>query len=882
VKLAGRFRSLVDVLIRRGRFEAGMDDELRFHLETYVDELVRDGIPREEAHRRARLEFGGVEKVKEDCRRARGFQFFDELRQNLRYAFRIMWRSPAFTAVIILTLALGIGANTAIFSLVRGVLLRALPYADADRLVSIWEKNTERERRDKLTGGDYAEWQARNHVFDEMGYSWDAAYTLTDRGDPESLIAYQFSSNFFSVLRAQSLIGRTFTSEDGQPGHDHVVVLSHHLWKSKFGGDTNVLNRVIRLNGDSYTVIGVMPKEFAHPTATVDLWTPLSYPKGLDQNFGMHVFQVVARLKPGMNLKEAQAEMNLLAQQSAREHPNTNRHTSVELELIRQTYVGNIQLALWVLQAAVFFMLLIACGNAGNMLLARATASEREVAVRAALGAGRWRLLRQYFTQGLFLSACSAVLGILFAYWGVGILPELFRRQLAVLPLPNEPAAWLDWPVLGFAVAIAAFVALIFGTIPALRGSIPSQEDLRAGGRGTTERQFAIRLRSALIVGQVALSLLLLVGSGLLLRSFLKLQDQSLGFQPHHVLSFVLQFPANRYPGLTRTASSLGQMLSGIREIPGVDSAAFISTLPLSGMDARRPYFKPDDPAGRDQQQMVQYRVITPDYFRAMNIPLKKGRFFDESDRQGSRDVVIISDKFARELWPDADPVGRMINVGDLMQPEPREIVGVVGDVRHQGLGTEPPIEVYRPAYQVAWPFFGAVVRSTSEPAPVVSSVRAAVWAVDKDLPIDSIRTMDDLAIDSVGLRRTSMQLLGLFAGLAVLLASAGIYSMISYSVTVRRHEVGIRIALGARRADVLRTVLGHTAVLTISGLAIGLVASWGLTRFLASLLFNVSPTDTVTLVLAILALAFTAVCAAYFPVRRAFRIDPNTALRYE
>jgi putative ABC transport system permease protein len=882
MKLPGRLRSFAAVLFHRRKFEAGMDDELRFHLETYVDDLVRDGVPREEACRRARVEFGGMEKVKDDCREARGFSFFDELRQDLQYAFRVMRRTPAFTVSVILTLALGIGANTAIFSVVRAVLLRALPYDNADRIVTIWERNTERGRRDKVTGGDYSDWQARNHAFDEMGYSWDAAYTLTDSGDPQSLVAYQLSSNFFSVLGARSFIGRTFSPEDGQPGHDHVVVLSHHLWKSKFGGDANILDRMIRLDGNSYIVIGVMPQEFAHPTATVDAWTPLSFPKGLDQNFALHVFQVVARLKPDVSLPEAQSQMNLLAQQSAREHPDTNGHTSAELEPIRQTYVGNVQLALWVLQAAVFFMLLIACGNVANMLLARASASEREIAVRVALGAGKWRLLRQYLTQGFVLSACSAALGILFAYWSVAILSELFRAQLATLPLPQRPEAWLDWPVLCFAALTAAFVSLIFGAIPAFRGVIPSQEDLRAGGRGTTDRLFAIRLRSILIVGQVALSLLLLVGSGLLLRSFLKLQSQVLGFQPHHVLSFVLQFPPNRYSGLPRTASSLDQMLSRIRDIRGVESAAFISSLPLSGMDARRPYFKPEDPAGRGQPQMVQYRVITPDYFRAMNIPLKKGRFFDDRDRQGSQDVVIINDKLARELWPDADPIGRILNVGDLRQPEPREVVGVVGDVRHQGAGTESPIEVYRPAYQVSWPFFAAVVRSTGEGAQIVSAVRAAVWTVDKDLPVDRVRPMDDLAVESVSLRRTSMLLLGLFAGLAVLLASAGIYSMISYSVTVRTHEVGIRMALGARSANVLKTVLGRTAILTIGGLAIGLLAAFGLTRFLASLLFNITPTDTATLVLAVVTLAFIAVCAAYFPVRRACRIDPNTALRYE
>ena len=367
MKLLARLRSLVDALFRRDRFETGMADEVRFHLEAYVEDLVRSGIPRDEAFRRARIEFGGVERVKDECRQARGLRLFDELAQHLRYALRSLRRNPGFSAVVILTLALGIGANTAIFSIVRGVLLRPVPYQEPGRLVSLWEKNTERQTRDKVTAGNYLDWRARNRVFDDIAYSWDVAYTLTDSGDPESLLAYMFSPNFFSLLGAQPLIGRTFVAEDAQPGRDRVVVLSHRLWTRKFGGDASIVGRPIRLDGDLYTVIGVMPNEFAHPSSNVGAWTPLPFPNGLAQNRGLHVFQVVARLKPSLSLAQAQSEMNALAKQSATEHPDTNLHTSVELELIRETYVGNVRLALWVLQAAVFFMLVVACGNVANM-----------------------------------------------------------------------------------------------------------------------------------------------------------------------------------------------------------------------------------------------------------------------------------------------------------------------------------------------------------------------------------------------------------------------------------------------------------------------------------------------------------------------------------
>jgi predicted permease len=865
----------------RGR-EEDLECELRSDLELEAAEQRENGLSAEEALRAARRALGNTTLLKEEVRIMWNWSWHDGLVRDFRYGIRQLRRNPGFTAVVIATLGLGVGGNTAIFSVLHGVLLRSLPYQDPERLVAVWENDTERQQRDKVTGGDYADWKARNHVFEDLAYSWDASYTLTDGGDPQSLLGYQFSPNFFSLLGARPLMGRTFRQEDGQPGHDHVVVLSHRLWQSKFRGDVNVVGRAIRLDGDLYTVIGVMPKEFAHPSTKVDLWTPLPFPNGLAQNWGLHVFQVFARLKPRVSLVEARNEMNALARQSAQEHPKTNVHTSAELEPIRETYVGNIRPTLWMLQAAVFFMLLVACGNVANMMLARASANEREVAVRLALGAGRWRLFRQYMMQGLVLSAGGAGLGIALAFWGVGVLPQLFRDQLANLPLPDHAAAWMDWLVLSFTVAVAALAGFVFGAIPALRRATPSQEVLKAGGRGAMALLITARFRSVLIVGQVALSLLLLVGSGLLIRSFLRLQEQSLGFQTDHVVTFMLTFAPNRYWGLPKNASFLQQMLTRIRAVPGVESAASISTLPLTGMDARRPYIHPGEPATTEAQQIVQYRVITPDYFRVMHIPLRSGRFFDDRDHEGARDVVIINEKLARRLWPNTDPIGKSLTVADLARPQAREIVGVVGNVRHGGLTSEPPIEVYRPAYQTFWPFVGVVVRTSLEPSQVVRSIREAVWAVDKDQPVNEVRTMENLAADSVALRRASMLLLALFAGLALLLASLGIYSVISYSVTLRTHEIGVRMALGARTADVLVMMLGQSATLTLIGIALGLIASLALTRFLAALLFGITATDAVTVALAIVTMAIVAVGAAYFPARRASRVDPMVALRYE
>lgn len=859
----GEFLRRLLSYFRRRKLEAELDEEMQFHLAM-----------------RGRRQFGNLTLLKEEAREMWGWSWIDELARDLRYGIRQFRRSPGFTLVVIATVALGVGGNTAVFSILRGVLLRSLPYHDPDRLVAVFEKETDRQQLDKVTGGDYADWKARNHVFEDLAFSWDASYTLTGSGEPQTLNGYQFSPNFFSLLGARPLFGRTFEPEEGQPGHDRVAVLSFHLWNGTFHGDSNIIGRAIELDGDAYTVIGVMPSEFAHPSAKVDLWTPLRFPKSLAQNWGLHVFQVFGRLRPEVSITQAQSEMAALARQSAREHPKTNLHRTVELEPIRQTYVGNAGSALWVLQVSVLIMLLIACGNIANMLLARASTAEREVAVRLALGAGRGRLVRQYLVQGIILAAIGGGLGVALAFGGVAILPRLFRDQLGSLQLPVDVAGWMDWRVLGFALTISALAGLMFGAVPALRRG-GALHDFLTMGRGPMERRGAVQLRNILIIGQVALSLVLLVGAGLLIQSFFRLEDQSLGFQTDRVLSFVLNFPFNRYSGLAKTTSFLEQALAKIRALPGVESAAAISTLPLSGMDARRLYVNPAEVAA-DEPQTVQFRVITPDYFRVMHIPLKSGRFFTEQDRQGSRDVIIINEKLAHQLWPGGDPIGKILNVADLAKPEPREIVGVVGDVRHSGLASVSPIEVYRPAYQTAWPFFGVVVRTTTEPAALARPIREAVWAVDKDLPINRILTMDDLAADSIALRRSSMLLLSVLAGLAIFLACFGIYSVISYSVTLRTHEIGLRMALGATKAGILANTLRQSIGLTLTGVALGLAVALALTRFLTSLLFGVTATDAMTVVLAVITMTAVSAGAAYFPARRASLVDPMVALRYE
>jgi putative ABC transport system permease protein len=802
---------------------------------------------------------------------------------NLRYALRQLVKSPGFTIAAVITLALGIGASTAIFSVLHAVLLRALPYRKADRLVAIWQLNLERQAPDKVTCADYADWKARNHVFEDIAYSMDEPYTLTDNtGTPQSVTGFQFSTNLFMLLGAQPLLGRTFLSEDGEPGKDHVIVLSHRLWEKRFASDQSVVGRSVNLNGRPYTIVGVMPPEFAHPGTFVDLWTPLTLEANWYENRKLHVLHVVARLRPGVELPQAQREMKTLTDELARQYPDTNKNWGAKLAPIRDLYTGNIREALWVLQSAVFLMLMIACANVANMLLAQASSREREVAIRMALGARRRHLFSQFLTQGLILALLGAAGGLLLAFWGVQVLPRLFSAQLGSIPLPTQPSEWINWPVLLFAIVTAVVAGVVFGLTPAFRAPRLPQERLKAGVRGFAGHSLPVRLRSVLIVSQVALSLMLLAGSGLLIRSFLRLQKESLGFETDRVATSFLLLAPNRYPDGNATTIFLDQVLARLKAVPGVEFAGAISTLPLSGNDARRPFTVPGQPEEQGRPNIARFRLVTPDYFRTMRIPLKRGRLFDEGDRKGSAEVVILSEGLARRFWPNEDPIGKTMMVPDMQTPTIRQIVGVVGDVRHYGLAEAAPIEIYRPFYQARWPFFTVVVRGILEPVQLANALRQAITETDKDQPIQVVRMMDELAADSVALRRASMVLLAIFAAVAVLLAALGIYSVMSYMVVQRTQEIGIRLALGARPTDVLGLVTREALVLVVTGVSLGLLGAFGLTRFLATLLYGVQPTDPATFVSVSVLLTVVALLASYIPARRAAKVDPMVALRCE
>jgi putative ABC transport system permease protein len=885
---------LGDVPLEPAR-ESAIIEELAQYLDDYYEELLASGTTPAEAERRALAEVREDELLARELQRierqvsqepavsaARRRDMFSDIWRDLRYSFRLLRKQPGFTAVVALTLSLGIGANTAIFSVLHTVLLRALPYRDPDRLVSVRQLNLENQQTDRVPGADYSDWEARNRVFEEMAYSWSTPHTLTSIGSPQSVMCEQFSPNLFSLLGTRPILGRTILPEDGQPGKDRVAVLSHRLWQQRFAANRDVVGRSIQLSGNAYTVIGVMPPGFAHRGAFVDLWIPIVLSAELLQNRRLHVLHVIARLRPGVSIEQAQSELGLLAAERARQYPDTNKHFGVRIEPIRNLYAGNLRRALWVLQVAVLLMLVIACANVANMLLARASSREQELAIRLALGAQRSHLICQFLTHGLLFALLGAAGGLLLAFWGVRLLPQMFSAQFGNQPLPTHASEWIEWPVLIFTLSIAVVAGVFFGLIPALRASILPQEALRMGVRGFTKQTLSFRLRNLLIVCQVALSLMLLIGFGLLIRSFLRLQENAFGFQPERVLSCGILLDRSRYPDSAAGRRFLEQALARIREVPGVEFAGAISTLPLSGNDARRPFKVPGQPELPDPQNSVQFRVVTPDYFSAMGIPLRKGRLFDERDQPGAEGVAIINEKLARRLWPNEDPVGKSIIVPDMMTPESRRIVGVVGDVRHGGLAENFPIEIYRPFSQASWPFFGIVVRTALDPKQLDNQVRQAVWSVDKDQPIGSVRTMVEWAGETVALRRASMVLLGIFAGIAALLAALGIYSVISYGVEQRTREIGLRMALGAQRRDVLRLIIGEAMRVALVGLGLGLAGASLLTRFLGSLLYGVPATDPMTFVAVSLVLTAVALFAGFLPARRASMVEPMVALRHE
>ncbi|HEX4947282.1 MAG TPA: ABC transporter permease, partial [Blastocatellia bacterium] len=800
----------------------------------------------------------------------------DEMIQDVRFGLRMLLKKPGFTAAALLALALGIGANTAIFSVINGVFLRPLPYHEPERLMMIWEKLT-RADQVELSPQDYLEYERRNQVFESIGAAEGANFNLTGGSEPVHVDGQATTASWFPLLGVNPLLGRTFTKEEDDADAP-VVVLSHRLWQSHFGGNPAILNQTIRLNNKNYTVIGVMPPEFHYPPPVrqtpipSDLWVPRALVT--EKNIYGHNLKTIARLKPGVTYEQAKAALVLALQQRQQADPKDHAGISLNPIALPAQVGSQIKLVVQVLSAAVLFVLLIACANVANLLLSFATARQKEFALRAALGAGRWRIVRQLLTESVLLALCGGGLGLLLAYW----MLKAFR-VFGAGQIPRLDEITLDNRVLLFSIALSLLTGIVFGLAPAWQAARTDlNQTLKEGGRQTSGG--SQRLRHLLIVAEVALSLILLVGAGLLIKSFWRLQQVAPGFNPEQLLTFEIQLPFPKYAAAEARAAFAQSTMERIAVLPGVQSAAFISHPPFGsglGLDSFRIEGKPESTSIADAT-LAGRRVITPDYFRAMEIPLQEGRVFTNADGTTAPRVAIISRTFATKYFAGENPLGHRIRQRD----EWFTIVGIVGEIKHTGLDAELTPHVYFPFAQAGQFRTRIVIRTSNDPLSYVNAVRQQMQAVDRDLPIYEVFTMNELIAQSIASRRFNLLLLGVFAGVALLLASIGIYGVMSYATAQRTNEIGIRMALGASRGAVYQLILGQGMRVVAIGLLTGLLGAFALTRWMETLLFEVRATDPLTYVVIAAVLAGVALFACFIPARRATKTDPMIALRYE
>ena len=799
--------------------------------------------------------------------------------QDLRYGARMLLKTPGFTLIAVLTLALGIGANTAIFSVVNAVLLRPLPFAEPDRLVMIREMKPPDFPQFAISPANFLDYKKQNTVFESLVAMRPATFNLTGLGDPERLRGLSLTGGFCAMLGVQPQIGRDFLPEEDQPGRDNVVILSHGLWQRRFGGDLKILNQEISLGGRAYTVVGVMPPTFQFLDRTSEIWAPISFtPQEVQHRGGHSLARAIGRLKPGVTLDQARAEMSAIADRLALQHPGTNKGWNVRIWSLLDFTVGSVKPALLVLLGAVAFVLLIACANVANLLLARAAARGSEIAIRTAMGAGRWRIVRQLLTESALLALVGGIAELFLAKWGLDLLQTLAPQNL---PRMNDVS--LDGRVLAFTAAITLLTGMVFGLVPALQSSKPNlNEVMKGAGRGSTEGGGRRFVRSALVVVEIAAALVLLVGAGLMINSFWRLQKVDPGFKPDNALTVSVALPRRKYPEENQRSAFFQQLLEKVSAAPGVRTVGATSLLPLGNDDFVSSFAIQDRPSTQPGvARNTNFFSVSADYFKAMGIPLIRGRLFTEHDTKDSPRVAVINETMAKKIFPDEEPLGKRITFDTREKnPEWFEIVGVVGDVKHYGLDQETTMQTYEPYTQQAASSMTLIVRATNEPANLTAEIRNAVLALDNEQPISSIGALNQLVSASVAQRRFSMLLLGVFAAVAMLLAMVGIYGVLSYAVTQRMREIGIRMALGAGRTDVIRLVVGHGMTLTGIGVAAGLGAAFLLTRLMTTLLFGVSATDLATFSLIALLLITVALLACWIPARRATKVDPMMALR--
>ena len=873
--------------------EAEIVEELAQHLEQVYERSLKSGASEAEAKETALLELSGDDLLKgiqhsqKPVHHApiletpgRPNMLADSL-HDLRYALRTLRKNPGFTIVAIFALALGIGANTAIFSVVNTVLLRPLPYEDPEQLVLVWEDATKHGHpRDVPTAANFIDWRDQNQVFEGMAaYNYES-FNLTGTGDPERLHGRRVSADLFRLLEVDAKIGRVFTAAEDQPGSHYVVLISYGLWQRRFGGDPSIVGKALTLNGKSYAVVGVMPADFQFPTKDDQVWVPIAFTPEQAADRTTHYLRVLARLKPSVTLSQAQTEMSTIGTRLQQQYPESNTDVGVAVTSLHEHVVRNIKPSLLILLGAVALVLLIACANVANLLLARAAVRQKEIAVRVALGARRWRLIRQFLTESVLLSTLGGIVGLAIAYVGLILLRSFIPENIS-----QAREITIDFKVLGFTLLVSVVTGVLFGLAPAIQALRFNQiETLKEGGRDAATGGSSKRLRSLLVTAEIAISLVLLIGAGLLINSFLRLRNVDPGFRVDNLLTMSIVLPEPKYEEAERRSAFYSELIQRVEALAGVRTAAVTAGLPLYSQGSSITMEiegKPEPPPG--QKPTFVATIISPEYFDTMGIPLIKGRQLTEQDTRTSPTVVVISETMARQCWPNEDAIGKRIAFGKVRKPEDWiQVIGVVKDVRRLLTMDQKPQMYFSHKQTDFFPPQDLVVRTDVDPTSIAASVRKVVWEIDQDQPVSDISTMEEILADSIARQRFSMLLLAIFAGVAMVLAGVGIYGVMSYSMAQRTHEIGIRMALGAQTGAVLKLAVGHAMKLVIIGIVVGLIASFALTRLMATMLFGINATDPTTFTLISLLLVAVAAVASYIPARRATKVDPIIALRYE
>jgi len=865
-----------------------IDREMRSHLELQVEANIRAGMSATEARDKAMRSFGNLNRAVDAAYDVKGGGLFETLAQDIRYGTRVLLKHKAFTSVAVITLALGIGANTAIFSVVNELLLRPLPYRDAQRIVMLWEVSPEGRRQNTTSRANFRAWRAQSTSYQNIAAFSDQRFTLTGDGEPEEVSGQLAIPDIFRVLGVDPILGRTLLPEDGEPQSPLVAVLSYGLWQRRFGGQSSAIGREIILNGIKFTIVGVMPRNFqfhikqrSGTGRPAEVWVTLPMPTGTTENERGRFLSVVGRLKDGITPEQAGAELRTIEARLSDEVPEFNKNYSAEVLPLREQFFGNVRRPLWLMLGAVGFVLLIACANVANLLLSLATSREKEIALRAALGARRSRIVRQLLTESLLLALIGSVLGLGFAWLGIKALMLISPRDLV-----NLQDIGLNFSVLLWTLGISILTGIIFGLAPALHISrLNLNDSLKEGGKADSgQAAGSRRLRSVLVVSEIALAVVLLASAGLLIRSFIRLQQVDRGFDTDNVLTMVVRLPYARYPEDAQLVIFFNQAIERMRSLPGVRSAGMVNFLPLYGGLGSNTGFKiigrPEPPPG--QGPGTDVRVVDAGYFQTLGIPLLRGRNFTELELKEPKRVILINEALARKHFPNEDPIGQRLDVAMFEKPTITEIIGVVGNVKYDSLIDDTPPAVYFPHPELAYPFMTLVLRTDRDPAAIAPAAQREIRAIDPNQPVSDVRTMNQVMSEAVSRSRFNTLLLGLFAGLATLLSAVGIFGVMNYAVALRTRELGLRLAIGAQPRQVLLLVLKQGLVLTVVGVALGLVAAFALTRLLSGLLFGVEAFDAPTFTAISLLLIFVSLLACYLPARRAMRIDPMMALRYE